>query len=88
MTNASEKRKVVEYIVRDIFLTELKEKVAKTMGKYTLKLQRDERLRKMTGLPCIVQEATLFEISEPTQKLIENIMILFDDEKQIGIQKK
>ena len=88
MTNASEKRKVVEYIVRDIYLEDVKVKVAKAMTDFANKRERDIKLTKMIGIPCIVQEAVTLEVSEPTQKLIENIMILFDDEKQIGIQKK
>ena len=88
MTNASEKRKVVEYIVRDVYLPELKAKVTKVMNDYNRKVEKDIKLTQMTGISCNVAEPVLFEVAEPTNKLIENIMILFDDEKNIGIKTK
>lgn len=78
----SDKRKVIEHIVRNIYLPELKKNVQEMINAYTKKMITDIRLTQMLNIPTIVNEPVLFKIAEPTEKLITNLMIIFDDEQQ------
>ena len=78
MTTEADKRKVLEFLVRKVFVPQLESRVGILFLEMQNQIIKTQQVSSLFGKSVILPPIT-FNIVEPTEQLINNLMMVFEE---------